>query len=156
MSKYQRRGVIAVVLVLVISDPGSIVAAEHGIDCLARTIYFEARSEPVLGQIAVAQVVINRMRDRRWPNTVCGVVKQGGARRNQCQFAWYCDGKPDVPRNERSWLLAQGIARIVQRGVLTHDQTDNATCYHAVYVQVQWAHTSRKTRQIGRHVFYVC
>src|SRR3990167_10047312 len=87
MSKYQRRGFISVVLVLVISDPGSIVAAEHGIDCLARTIYFEARSEPVLGQIAVAQVVINRMRDRRWPNTVCGVVKQGGARRNQCQFA---------------------------------------------------------------------
>ena len=90
--------------------------------CLALNTYHEAKNQSTIGQIATAQVVMNRVEDDRFPNTVCEVVKQGPTRpswedpekeypiRHRCQFSWYCDGKSDVPKNEKAWRKAQDVA----------------------------------------------
>ncbi len=143
--------------------------------CLAMNIYFEAKSEPIVGQYAVADVTLNRMIDSRYPHTICEVVLQGPTReswktrqdetlskderkfypvRNKCQFSWYCDGKPDVVRDGDAWRKAQEIAyRIVTeskyRGI-----TEGATHYHATYVSPRWAPELDLIGRIGTHIFY--
>lgn len=135
------------------------------VHCMALNIYYETRGSNLADQYAVADVVLNRVEDTRYPNSICEVVYQGEKyasgqmKRNRCQFSWYCDGKSDVPRDREAWKRAQSIAwDIVQwdnyRGI-----TEGATHYHAHYVNPRW-NKSRKgfsiTRlgRIGVHIYY--
>ena len=116
----------------------------------------------MLGQIAVGQVVANRVEDNRFPNTVCGVVKQAVTLKgtnspvlHKCQFSWYCDGKNDTPNlKSKEWDNAKHYARIVLSGTINLDFTEGATHYHATYVRPAWAKTKTKTTRIDRHIFY--
>ena len=143
--------------------------------CLAMNIYFEAKSEPIAGQYAVADVVLNRVNDARYPNSICEVVLQGPVReswktkkdpdlpkeerkfnpvKHKCQFSWYCDGKADKVRDGDAWRKAQEIAyRIVNeskfRGV-----TESSTHYHATYVSPKWAPQLDLVGRLGTHIFY--
>ncbi len=129
--------------------------------CLALNIYHEARDQPFVGQVAVAQVVMNRVRDDRYPDDVCDVVYQGPTYswkpdfpvRHRCQFSWYCDGKSDNTKDTEAWEIAMLIATGVYNGNLG-DFVEGATHYHATYVLPEWAETKTKTVQIGDHVFY--
>lgn len=104
------------------------------ITCLAQNIYFEARSEPVDGMLAVGHVVLNRLASNRFPDTVCKVVRQGGdQRRHRCQFSWWCDGRSDQTHNKVAWNSARLIAWFVYNGQ-TQDPTGGALWYHADYV----------------------
>ena len=134
---------------------------EAALVCLALNVYHEARDQPFIGQVAVAQVVMNRVDDWRYPDTVCEVVKQGPTYswkqgypiRNRCQFSWYCDGKSDKPRDTYAYQMAQNIAHGVYYGNLD-DFVEGATHYHATYVHPEWADTKTKTVQIDDHIFY--
>ncbi len=122
--------------------------------CLAKAVYFEARSESLKGQMAVAKVVLNRVRNPRFPNTVCGVVYQGAERRNACQFSFACDGKPDYPTEAKQWRIAKRIAAKALRGQIRMRQLDGVDFYHADYVRPTWASMMRPVIKIGRHIFY--
>ena len=130
--------------------------------CLALNTYHEAKNQSMIGQIATAQVVMNRVADSRYPNTVCEVVKQGPKYkgsdvpvRHKCQFSWFCDGKSDEPkRDSKEWFKAQDYARIVLSGRIALDVTEGATHYHATYVRPAWAKTKTRTTRIERHIFY--
>jgi spore germination cell wall hydrolase CwlJ-like protein len=126
------------------------------VKCLATAIYFEARSEPELGQIAVAQVVINRLKNPAYPNTICGVVYQNKNKRNRCQFSFACDGIPDRIRDQKAWATSQAVARRVinDERHLYVASVGAATHYHATYVRPRWARSMRKMEKIGRHIFY--
>jgi hypothetical protein len=123
-------------------------------DCLARGIYFEARGESELGQAAVAQVILNRVRNPAYPSTICGVVYQNKTWRNRCQFSFACDGIRDRIRSARAWKLAQSVAKAVSSGDIWLDDVGDATHYHANYVRPRWARTMKRTDRIGRHIFY--
>ncbi len=128
---------------------------EEELHCLALNIYFEARSEPSRGQHAVAHVVMNRVADPRFPDTVCKVVRQGGERvRHRCQFSGWCDGRSDRPRNQRVWERAQAMARTVYWGG-SEDPTQGALWYHADYVMPYWGRVFERGPKIGRHIFYL-
>ncbi len=134
-------------------DPG-IPADVSELDCLALNIYWEARSEPRLGQIAVAAVTLNRVADPGFPDTVCGVVRQGEERgRNLCQFSWHCDGLDDRPRNPAAWQHAQRLARLALAGQLP-DPTGGALWFHSDQVHPDWIGDMRRIGQIGTHIFY--
>lgn len=122
--------------------------------CLATAIYFEARGESYRGQVAVAQVVANRVKDRRYPDTVCGVVFQNQNRRNSCQFSFACDGIPEAINDNKSWEQAQDIASRFAAGELYLTEVGDATHYHATYVSPAWAPRMTRVTQIGLHVFY--
>jgi hypothetical protein len=121
--------------------------------CLAIAIYFEARGEPVRGQVAVGQVILNRVRSPLFPETVCGVVYQGQMNPG-CQFSFTCDGKTDTPRNDAQWSQAQDIARQIMAGELWLPEVGYSTYYHANYVSPYWAGSMSKIDKIGRHIFY--
>jgi len=122
--------------------------------CLAEAIYFEARGEPVEGQYAVAQVVMNRARSGYYPNTVCGVVYQNKTWRNACQFSFACDRIPDRVNNVYAWRLATRIARDVTEGGAWLPEVGSSTHYHATYVRPRWIRDMVKLDKIGRHIFY--
>ena len=133
--------------------------------CLTENIYFEARGQGQAGWLAVAQVTQNRVDDRRFPNTVCEVVKQGltyasgDPIRNKCQFSWYCDGKSDKPKNTKVYNEISELVNYIYdvKGQPNHellDITDGATHYHADYVRPSWAKTKTKTIEIEDHIFY--
>lgn len=116
--------------------------------CLASAIYYEARGESLEGQLAVAQVVLNRARHDRWPDDICAVVYQSG------QFSFTFDGKPDVPAVKGpAWKRAEAIA-IIAVGQGWRDVTDKATFFHATYVKPSWRRVKEETRRIGGHIFY--
>ena len=125
-------------------------SAEWG--CLAEALYFEARGEDVRGQLAVAEVILNRVDSERYPDTVCDVVTQG-ADSSGCQFSYMCDGRKEHIANriayERlgklAWLMLAGKPRTL---------TDEALYFHATSVRPSWSRTYVRTAQIGRHVFY--
>ena len=122
--------------------------------CLALNVYHEARSEPVVGQYAVAHVTINRVQSNKWPNDVCKVVKQGYHKgRHRCQFSWYCDGKSDKPYEELAWAKSLIVADNVLSGRIL-DITYGATHYHARYVRPYWSKKLLKTVAYGSHKFY--
>lgn len=122
--------------------------------CLALNIYFEARSEPLAGQIAVAHVVLNRVAARAFPATICDVVQQGGeVRRNRCQFSWWCDGRSDQPREARAWSHSVKLAQLIYYGTL-EDPTEGAKWYHTSYVRPSWRKALTPARVIGQHIFY--
>mgnify|MGYP006248417115 FL=1 len=134
---------------------------ETALMCMAANVYHEAKNQSMLGQFAVAQVVMNRVEDHRYPNTICEVVKQGLTYKNgkvvlgKCQFSWYCDGKSDEPnRNSKAWGKAIRHASIVMGESINLDVTDGATHYHASYVRPAWAKTKTKTPRIDKHIFY--
>lgn len=122
--------------------------------CLATAIYFEARGEPVRGQVAVAQVIVNRVRSPQYPDTICEVVYQNQQRRNACQFSFACDGKPDTIREKPAWALAEKLADEVISGETRLAEVAEATNYHATYVSPGWAGSMRRLARIGRHIFY--
>jgi N-acetylmuramoyl-L-alanine amidase len=122
--------------------------------CLAMNVYHEARSEPMVGQYAVAHVVINRVQSNKYPNEVCAVVHQGFHKgKYKCQFSWYCDGKSDKANEELAWARSLIIADNVLRGKIP-DVTKGSTHYHAVYVKPYWSASLRKTVAYGSHRFY--
>ncbi len=121
--------------------------------CLAEALYFEARGEPVAGQFAVAEVILNRRDSRRFPNTVCGVVNQGTGKKYQCQFSYTCDGIAENISERKAWLRVGKVARLILAGAprkLTH----GATHYHTNAVNPNWARVFPKTASIGVHYFY--
>lgn len=124
--------------------------------CLADAIYFEARGEPELGQIAVAQVVLNRLKNPAYPNTICDVVYQNKNRRNRCQFSFACDGIRERITDKASWATAQAIAKRVMENdkTLYIKDVGPSTHYHATYVRPRWARYMTKKDKIGRHIFY--
>jgi hypothetical protein len=123
-------------------------------DCLARAIYFEARSEPEAGQIAVAKVILNRVKSTRYPDTICGVVYEGAHRLNSCQFSFACDGKKDIPRGAKEWAKAKQLASRAMSGDAYVRVVSTATHYHADYVNPRWSGAMKRLIKIGRHIFY--
>ena len=143
--------------------------------CLAKNIYFEAKSEPIAGQYAVADVVLNRVKDSRFPNTICEVVYEGPVReswqtkkqpdledaeriyhpiRDRCQFSWWCDGKSDNIKDGDAWRKSQEIAYRLVNDYKHRGLTEGATHYHATYVNPKWAPTLDLVGRIGTHIFY--
>ena len=121
--------------------------------CLSEALYFEARGEQIEGQIAVADVIINRKESKRFPNTICGVVSEGSHKRNACQFSYNCDGKLETITEKKiyerilklSQMLLEPSARFL---------TSGATFYHSKLVSPSWSKKFIKTNEIGNHVFY--
>jgi spore germination cell wall hydrolase CwlJ-like protein len=125
------------------------------INCLAKNIYFEARSEPIDGKLAVGHVVLNRVADTRYPTSICEVVRQGGEEPlNRCQFSWWCDGRSDKPKNARAWQQSLVLARVVFWGY-SEDPTRGALWYHADYVKPVWRKVLPVGPKIGKHIFYL-
>ena len=123
------------------------------IRCLAEAIYYEARGEPVDGQIAVAQVVLNRARSHFWPNTICGVVNQGIARGEKCQFSYACRVLRAKP-NGIAWDHAQEIADDAIHGRAWFRELVDATYYHATAVAPVWRLDLTLIGTFGTHIFY--
>lgn len=122
--------------------------------CLALNVYHEARSDDMLGQYAVAHVVMNRVQHDRWPDDVCSVVHQGYHKgKHKCQFSWYCDGKSDTPHDPEAWAWAVLVAYDVLQSRVP-DPTYDATHYHATYVKPYWADHYKQTVTLGSHIFY--
>jgi Cell Wall Hydrolase len=122
--------------------------------CLAEAVYFEARGEAVRGQIAVAQVVMNRAFSGKYPDTVCGVVYQNKHRHFACQFTFACDNNPDVIREPDMWDRARKIAKAMLDGQLWLPEVDRSTHYHAYWVRPSWVSEMKKTYKFGVHTFY--
>ena len=129
------------------------VRVDQSLECLALNVYFEARGEPYEGQVAVAQVVMNRAADARFPDGVCAVVQQGGKQRKDCQFSWWCDRLADRPTHMADWSAAQEVARDVYWG-LADDPSEGALWYHATHVRAYWRGQYAKGPRIGNHIFY--
>jgi spore germination cell wall hydrolase CwlJ-like protein len=123
-------------------------------ECLAEAVYFESRGESVRGQMAVAQVVMNRVFSEFYPDNVCDVVYQNAHRRLACQFTFACDGIRDVVRDQDAWQRATRIAADTLDGKLWLDDIGKATHYHAYWVRPWWIRTMRKLHKIGVHTFY--
>lgn len=125
------------------------------IECLALNIYHEARSEPETAQIAVAMVTFNRVADRRFPGTVCGVVKsRSKTNRRSCAFSWYCDGKSDKPKDKRTWQKVVHLSEVLYTFKTMEDITKGATHYHRVDIYPYWADTLTPVGNFGVHKFY--
>ena len=122
--------------------------------CLAEGIYFEARGEDAKGQAAVAQVILNRVRNPAYPATICGVVYQNKNWRNRCQFSFACDGSRPRVRSPHNYRIAQEVAMAVTAGKIFIPEVGSATHYHATYVHPRWARTMEKMKKIGLHIFY--
>jgi len=146
-------------------------------NCLALNVYYETRSDNLAGMYAVSDVVLNRVRDDRYPNSICEVVYQGPVReswktkqdpdlpdeerkynpiRNMCQFSWYCDGKDDIPDDETGWATAQYVAGSILYANKHRGLTEGATHYHATYVKPRWTRDRGMNHvgRIGSHIFY--
>lgn len=119
--------------------------------CLTKALYFEARGESLKGQFAVAEVILNRVDSPDYPNTVCGVVEQGG--NGGCQFSYSCDGARDVMRDREASETAGRIARLMLDGA-PRSLTYGATHFHTRSVNPSWSHRFEKTASIGAHLFY--
>lgn len=123
--------------------------------CLAEAIYHEARGEPTLGQLAVANVILNRVKSKQYPNSICGVVNQNDHMKLRCQFTYACNGLPDKPKPGRHWTKAQRVATQAMSGKRSIYAVKGATHYHADYVDPGWKKTMKVVKKIGRHIFYV-
>jgi spore germination cell wall hydrolase CwlJ-like protein len=167
-----KRLVIFLILVLL---PIKVAAkTETALKCMAKNIYFEAKSESFAGQAAVALVVLNRVKHKAFPSTICEVIYEGPLyeswktrqipdlpqelrtyypRRDRCQFSWYCDGKADKVKEESAYQEAHRIAWLVLNGHI-FDFTEGAIFYHADYVQPKWAKDKQKLFQLDNHIFY--
>jgi spore germination cell wall hydrolase CwlJ-like protein len=122
--------------------------------CLTNAIYFEARGESERGQMAVAQVVLNRAFSGYYPDNVCGVVYQNSHRHLACQFTFACDNVRDVVTEPDAWEVAKRIARDSLDGKIWLPEIGKATHYHATYVSPWWVRTMKKHKTLGIHIFY--
>ena len=127
--------------------------AQRAVDCLAATVYYEAANEPVAGQMAVIQVVLNRVRHPAFPKSVCGVVFQGHERRTGCQFSFTCDGSLARQPSQAAWERYRALATSMLNGAV-YAPVGWATHYHADYVLPYWSASLDKVHVIGRHIFY--
>ncbi|MDB5498201.1 MAG: hypothetical protein JWP28_2232 [Phenylobacterium sp.] len=125
----------------------------RALNCMTQAIYYEAAREPVRGQQAVAQVVLNRVRHPAYPKSICAVVYQGAARPTGCQFTFTCDGALRWAPQAALWRQAQDVARRSLAGFVDRE-VGSATHYHAAYVLPYWAPTLVKMTQVGQHIFY--
>lgn len=132
-------------------DRARFSAAE--INCLAEAIYYEARGESFTGQAAVAEVIMNRVNHRVYPDTICGVVYEGSERVTGCQFSFTCDGSMTRAPRGRAWRRSQLVAEHVAIG-FAPPRTRRATHYHTTAVDPHWNDSLVQTGQIGTHVFY--
>ena len=135
------------------------LSASEEVECMAEAIYYEARNQSQLGQLAVAIVIRNRMKDPRWPSTACEVVKDGrywngNPVRDMCQFSYWCDGKPERPAEKKAWDIATRIAKLVYNHNIEVEDLEKATHYHALSVRPFWADKLILCLQIGDHRFY--
>jgi hypothetical protein len=121
--------------------------------CLSEAIYFEARGEPVEGQFAVAEVILNRVDSPKFPNSICKVVRQGTGRKHACQFSYNCDGKLEYIANGSAYDQTKRVAR-VSMDRKTRPLTKGATFYHATFVSPSWARSFQHVATIGVHKFY--
>jgi len=134
--------------------------------CMALNIYHESRSENLAGKFAVADVVMNRVYDRRYPESICGVIYQAEMKpswkdplnmipvRNRCQFSWFCDGKSDEPNEEDAWNESLLVAhQSINEGRMA-GITEGATHYHTTWVEPYWASSLNQIGTIGSHIFY--
>jgi len=136
------------------------------IECLALNIYFETRAASLADAAAVSDVVLNRVKSNRYPDTICEVVHQGHQKpswknpdkmvmvKNKCQFSWYCDGKADVPHDDESWEKSRKHARDVYIYGMYTGITEGATHYHATWTNPFWAPSLNRVARIGGHIFY--
>ena len=122
-------------------------------ECLSEALYFEARGESVKGIFAVAEVIMNRVDDGRYPGSVCGVVNQGTGERYRCQFTYTCDGRPETIRDQRAYARVGKIAAAVMKDT-DRPLTQGATHYHTKSVNPKWARVFPRTVTIGYHHFY--
>lgn len=122
--------------------------------CLAAAMYHEARGESIMGELAVGQVVMTRVKDPRWPNDVCSVVKQGGEHHGRCHFSFYCDGLSDVPREEEAWKRSKLLASFILDNPIYYDPTDGSNHYHNKTVKPYWTASFKQEAIIGHHIFY--
>ena len=130
--------------------------------CMAHAIYFEARSESTVGQLAVGQVIMNRVSDYRFPDSICEVVTDGlryswdtrKIVRNKCAFSFYCDGKPEHISDQQAYSLAEELSYAIINNHVSIDVTDGSTHYHAHYVQPYWKDAFTQTVRINTHIFY--
>jgi N-acetylmuramoyl-L-alanine amidase len=168
-------GLIAGVL-MITPVKAEVPETEPSAECLAMNMYHEARGQGIAGVLAVSFVVFNRVRDKRFPNTVCQVIQQGPTQeswktrkiknlspilrkyypiRNRCQFSWWCDGRSDEIKDTKLYARYLKIANgMIRNEFSLIDITDGATFYHADYVKPAWAKTKYRTIEIGDHIFY--
>jgi spore germination cell wall hydrolase CwlJ-like protein len=140
-----------------VNDPlPASVHNESEIKCLANAIYFEARGEPQEGQLAVAQVVLNRVKNPAYPDTICSVVYQNKNMRHRCQFSFACDGIKDRISDQAAWNRSLMLARkvVANSTDLFISDVGTSTHYHATYVRPRWARKMEKMDKIGAHIFY--
>lgn len=121
--------------------------------CLSQALYFEARGEKVEGVFAVAEVILNRVDDPRYPSTVCDVVNQGTGELNRCQFSYTCDGRPETIVDTRAYIRMGKIAQVMIDGA-RRPLTKGATHYHTKSVKPKWSSAFPRTTTIGYHHFY--
>jgi spore germination cell wall hydrolase CwlJ-like protein len=121
--------------------------------CLSEAIYHEARGESLEGQVAVAEVVLNRRDSGRYPDSVCGVVEQGTGEKWMCQFSYFCDGLSDAVNDEQAWDRAGRVARVMLDAA-PRQLTEGAMFYHTKAVSPYWADEFTQTAEIGAHLFY--
>ncbi|MCX2900403.1 cell wall hydrolase [Pseudomonas mandelii] len=133
-------------------DPAGSAPLDDAITCLARSIYWEAKGRETREMEAVASVVMNRLGHEGFPDTVCAVVKEGSESRN-CQFSWWCDGRPDQVKEDAEYAVAKEIARKALNRTL-NDRTAGAMYFHDKTVRPDWASKYIKTADIGRFRFY--
>jgi spore germination cell wall hydrolase CwlJ-like protein len=133
-------------------DPVGEEPLDHAITCLSRTIYWEAKSEGAAGMEAIANVVMNRLGHKGFPNTICEVVKQGHER-GACQFSWWCDGRSDIAEEDKPYAIAKEIARKALNRQLP-DRTGGAMYFHQRKITPGWSAEYIKTVEIGEHIFY--
>jgi N-acetylmuramoyl-L-alanine amidase len=149
-----------------ITMDSSLEYRSQDLHCLAMNVYHESRSENLAGKYAVADVVLNRVRDDRYPSDVCSVVYQGETKpswkdptilvpvRNRCQFSWYCDGKGDTATEVDAWEESVYVAyRMLHVGKF-RGITEGATHYHTTYVNPYWAPSLQQVGTIVSHIFY--
>jgi hypothetical protein len=127
--------------------------------CMAEVMYFEARGEGKEGMLAVGYVVMNRTMNPQFPNTVCGVVRQGKhvkgkPVKNRCQFSWYCDNKPDIIKDKEAYEIALEFAASIFTGE-SSNPVGKSTHFHATYVRPRWSRIFMVVRRVGKHIFYV-
>ena len=122
--------------------------------CLAMAVYHEARSEPPIGQLAVAQIVLNRVEHKAYPSTVCKVVKQGGTHRHRCQFSYWCDGKSEIPRDAVAWATALDIAEIASAGAQIIVLQDCIHYYSILFEAPYWTEDLIEVATIGNHRYF--
>ncbi|MGJ8594628.1 cell wall hydrolase [Sulfitobacter sp.] len=133
------------------SQPKAKGSAEF--QCLAEALYFEARGETVKGQFAVAEVIRNRVKSSRFPNSYCGVINQGTGKKHRCQFSYTCDGKPEVVAEPAAYARVAKVARATIDGK-SPDITKGATFYHTTAVRPSWSRKFTNTARFGVHLFY--